>query len=92
MLKWSVQALQKHREHPLAFEETVDLEKQLHERENDVLSATPFVISGQLTVDRRAIIADLHVVGELTVPSTRSLNPVVLPLDFTFTEIGRAHV
>lgn len=87
MLKWSVQALQKHREHPRAFEETVDLEKQLHERENDVLSATPFVISGQLTVDRRAIIADLHVVGQLTVPSTRSLNPVALPLDFTFTEI-----
>ena len=87
MLKWSVQALQKHRDRPLVFEEVLTLKLNLQQREPDIIDVSEFKIKGQLTVDQRAIIADVHVVGQLTVPSTRSLQPVDLPLDFNFSEI-----
>ncbi|KRM21127.1 DUF177 domain-containing protein [Latilactobacillus graminis] len=87
MLKWAVQSLLKHRDHPLMFKETLMLKESLQKREADILNATPFVVDGELTVDQRAVIARVHVVGALTVPSTRSLEPVDLPMDFEFTEI-----
>ncbi|WP_208421936.1 DUF177 domain-containing protein [Latilactobacillus fragifolii] len=87
MLKWAVQSLLKHRDHPLTFKETLMVKESLQKREADILNATPFVVDGELTVDQRAVIARVHVVGALTVPSTRSLEPVDLPMDFEFTEI-----
>jgi len=87
MLQWSVQALQKHRDRPLPFEEVLVLKANLQEREPDIIDVSEFKVDGQLTVDQRAIIAVVHVIGQLTVPSTRSLLPVELPLDFKFSEI-----
>lgn len=87
MLSWSIAALKKHREHALAFEETLDLKTALQEREPAVLDTTDFQVSGQITTDRDAIIVDIHIDGQMTVPSTRSLMPVDLPINIDFTEI-----
>ena len=76
----SVCALQKHRT-SACFEETVDLEKQLHEENDAVSNAVCHQRSGRID----AIIM-IYTWWRTNRSSTRSFN-AVLPLDFTFTEI-----
>ncbi|AEV95384.1 YceD family protein [Pediococcus claussenii] len=79
--------LRKHRE-PYSFEETLDLEQQLKERFPDlVLGCSLIEFSGLVVTDHSAVTIDARIVCELTVPSTRSLAPVQLKLDFPVNEI-----
>lgn len=51
-----------------------------------MIDASDFNVEGTAFADRGDVIVDTHIVGKLVVPSSRSLVPVDLPLDFTVEE------
>lgn len=86
-MKWSLNELQKYRNEPLVFSETVDLKKLLMNREKELLDVSPIDIEGTLIVHDDEIL--LHMVVSLTVtlPSARSLKPVLFPMTVGIDEI-----
>ncbi|MHA7639900.1 YceD family protein [Lacticaseibacillus rhamnosus] len=87
MLKWTIQELMKHDQEPLHFSTTLDVKADLQDRDPEVLDVSPIQVSGDIVYDRGDFLVSVHLKGTLVVPSTRSLNPVTLPQDFTFSEI-----
>ena len=86
MLNWDVQDVRRYKDKPFEFEEKLDLTEDLKTRSEDVLSASPVEIKGQLFNDNGLVISDVKVKTTLKVPSTRSLLPVELPLDIRINE------
>ncbi|MCD2256680.1 DUF177 domain-containing protein [Agrilactobacillus fermenti] len=87
MLQWTLAELAKFQQKPLQFNETLDLKQALHQRLSEISDAQPFTVKGSLTFDHDAWILDMHLVGTITVPSTRSLAPVSLPIDRYVSEV-----
>ncbi len=87
-MKWSLTELRKnHRNDPLSFDETLDLKADLMERYgDDVLDLSPVHAKGIVSVVGGDVIVNAQVTADLTVPSSRSLTPVDLPVDFQTTE------
>ncbi|MCI1950584.1 MAG: YceD family protein [Lentilactobacillus buchneri] len=87
-MKWFFKDLQKYSDtDPFTFNETLDIKSDLLSRYADeVIDASTFKIDGAAFSDRGDVIIDTHIVGKLVVPSSRSLTPVDLPLDFTVEE------
>ena len=87
-MKWSLTELRKnHRNDPLPFDETLDLKADLMERfSDDVLDLSPVHAKGIVSVVDGDVVVDARVTADLTVPSSRSLAPVDLPVDFNMTE------
>ena len=87
MLKWTIQELMKHDQEPLHFSTTLDVKADLQDRDPEVLDVSPIQVSGDIVYDRGDFLVSVNLKGTLVVPSTRSLTPVTLPQDFTFSEI-----
>ncbi|GEO73433.1 metal-binding protein [Levilactobacillus namurensis DSM 19117] len=87
-MKWSLTELRKnHRNDPLQFEETLDLKADLMDRYGEeVLDLSPVKVQGMVSVVNGDVAVDARVKADLTVPSSRSLTPVDLPVDFRMTE------
>lgn len=86
-MKWTLAELHRYRDEPLHIQSTLDLNASLTERfSNQVLSATPVEVDAYIVFDQGDATLNVKVKTTLTVPSSRSLNPVTLPLDFSFTE------
>lgn len=87
-MKWYFKDLQKYSDtDPFMFNERIDIKDELLDRyANEVIDATEFNIDGRVFSDRGDVIIDTHIVGKLVVPSSRSLEPVDLPLDFSVEE------
>ncbi|QMU07819.1 DUF177 domain-containing protein [Levilactobacillus suantsaii] len=88
-MKWSLTELRKtHRNDPLTFEETLDLTADLKARYGDeVLDLSPVKTKGLVSVVSGGdVMVVAQVKAVLTVPSSRSLTPVKLPVDFQMTE------
>ncbi|WP_413627231.1 DUF177 domain-containing protein [Fructilactobacillus vespulae] len=87
-MKWSFEKLQGYKNEPFIEEVTLDLKAELLNRyPNKILDATPFQVSVSAISDNGDVIIDSHVQGKVTVPSSRSLVPVELELDFNTTEV-----
>lgn len=86
-MKWSLLELKKYQQEPLKLAETLDLKAVLQDRDPQIIDVSPLKISGFLTVDETAVTAYVKVQGKLVLPSTRSLKPTELALDFAFTEV-----
>lgn len=86
-MKWSLAELHRYQEQPLHLQEHFDLEAALKTRFKDqVLAASPVSVDGWLSFDQGDATLNARVKLTLTVPSTRSLEPVALPLDFSLFE------
>lgn len=85
-MRWSLQELRKYQESGLHFEERLDLTKQLLERDNQILGATIVEVVGTITIDSYGYLLQYRLKTTLTLPSSRSLEPVAVPLDFAVTE------
>lgn len=86
MLTWNKSELEKYRDKPLHFTKTIDVEEDLKERNSDIISVEPAKVDGYIFIDGKFIIAQYRVQVEMMHPSTRSLQPVKLPLDFNVSE------
>lgn len=95
-MKWTLAELHKYSNEALHIASTFDLKASLLKRfPNKVLDAEPVVVDGYVTYDNGDATVSAHVKGQITVPSSRSLNPVDFPLDFTFNEsytTGKSHL
>ncbi|WP_429970990.1 YceD family protein [Fructilactobacillus sp. Tb1] len=87
-MKWSFEKLQGYKKSPFEESDKLDLKSDLMERYPDViLDATPFNVEVSAISDNGDVIIDAHVKGSVTVPSSRSLDPVDLDLDFDINEV-----
>ncbi|WP_125761000.1 YceD family protein [Companilactobacillus hulinensis] len=86
MLNWDVQDVRKYKDKPFDFNEELDLKKELMERSEDIIDVGIAKVDGQLFNDNGLVISDIKVETMVTMPSTRSLEPVELPLKFRINE------
>ncbi|WP_146624132.1 YceD family protein [Enterococcus florum] len=86
-MKWSIGELRRYKEEPLNFSETFDLNDALTKRDSNVLAVAPVTVSGILSVGKNEYILHYQLKTTLTVPSSRSLEPVEIPLDLSVDEI-----
>ena len=68
------------------FEEIIHLDS-LKERDPEIRSISPIRVSGTADIDTKQVTFHLHIKGELTLPSSRTLEDVQFPLDITSKEI-----
>ncbi|MCI1985798.1 MAG: YceD family protein [Lactobacillus sp.] len=87
MLKFTVADLAKYKHDPLHVEETLQVKDALMTRDPEILDVSPIKVDAYISADDGDFLLSATLIGKLTVPSTRSLKPVVLPLDFTFSEV-----
>ena len=86
-MKWSLNELHRYSEEPLHFKSTFDLKASLMKRfPNEILDAQAMDVEGYVSYDDGDATVTAHVEGQITVPSTRSLTPVKLPLNFDYSE------
>ena len=87
-MKWQFSELQTYKDEPLPFNEKVTLKEDLLTPFGDVIKdITPVNVSGFAQSDDDDVLIHAHVTGELVTPSTRSLQPVTLPIDLDIDEI-----
>ena len=86
-MKWTLAELHRYHDEPLHIQSTFDLNASLTERfPNQVLNCQPVEVDGYVVYDQGDATLSVNVKTTLTVPSSRSLKPVELPLDFAFAE------
>lgn len=86
-MKWSIGELRRYKDEPLTFSETLDVEAALKQRDSEILAVTPVQVEGLLTVDGMEYLLHYRLKTTVTVPSSRSLEPVDLPLDIAVDEV-----
>ncbi|MFT9031585.1 MAG: YceD family protein [Leuconostoc pseudomesenteroides] len=87
-MKFAKNQLLKYRQKLLMVAEQINLEAIAKERFSEtVLALSPLEVAGQISyLDNEDIILKVTVTGTITVPSSRSLDAVELPIDVTFEE------
>ncbi|ANZ58258.1 nucleotide-binding protein [Fructilactobacillus lindneri] len=87
-MKWSFENLQGYKDKPYEESAVLDLKQDLKERYPDeILDATPLNVSISSIANDGDVIIDADIKGSITVPSSRSLVPVEIPLDFHVNEV-----
>lgn len=86
-MKWSLQELNRYKETGLMVDETLDLNDELVHRSEDIMAVSPVHATGQIVVSDTEFIIHLDVNCQITLPSTRSLEPVEVSLEFPVDEI-----
>ncbi|AVK62879.1 DNA-binding protein [Lactobacillus sp. CBA3606] len=85
-MKWSLGQLKSYRDEPLQFDEALDLKDALMTRYPEIVDAEAAQVKGYLSYDHGNVLISAAVTVTLTLPSTRSLTPVLVPLAFQITE------
>lgn len=85
-MKWSLLELKKYQEEPLLFDETLDLKNQLIKRDEQIIDLSPVKVKGFISAGKHEYLLHYQVETTMTLPSTRSLEPVALAFDFTVDE------
>lgn len=86
-MKWAIQELNKFRGKSIEFDETLMLKARMQERDAEILDLTPVKVQGYIKVNETEYVAEFHIETTMTLPSSRSLEPVLYPIDLTISEI-----
>lgn len=86
-MKWSIQELRKKNEAVVHIDETMDVKTSLLARDDEIIDVSPIHVQGNLVIEDSDFFLNANVTCEVTLPSSRSLTPVTVPLDFDFQEI-----
>lgn len=86
-MKWSLLELNKYKDKPCEFSETLDLKESLKQRDNLILDVSPVKVTGILTVGKDEYLIHYKIDVIVTVPSSRSLTPVPLALTIDVDEV-----
>ncbi|MBO3092726.1 DUF177 domain-containing protein [Schleiferilactobacillus harbinensis] len=87
MLQWTEADLRKQGNREIQFDRDVPLMPEIAERFEDISDASIYHVQGTIKADGAGWLATVHATGEVTAHSTRSLAPVRVAQDFTFTEL-----
>ncbi|MDR0614658.1 MAG: YceD family protein [Lactobacillales bacterium] len=85
-MQWFVLELEKYFDDSLAFVENLDVKTDLMARNKDILDVSLAKVDGNLYVNKSKYILHYQAYVTLTLPSTRSLKPVSLPMKFSVDE------
>lgn len=87
-LKWSLAELQKYRDGYYPISGEVNLTNSLKNRTDELIDASPVAVDGMISLEGRdKYYVDLNLDVTLTLPSSRSLEPVDLQLAIPFHEV-----
>ncbi len=86
-MKWSLLELRRYQEQPLTFQTTLDLKDELKARDKEIIDLAPVEVKGIVSVNPTEYILHYTLSTVMTLPSTRSLEPVALPITFTVDEV-----
>ena len=84
-MKWSMAQLQKLKIHGMELDETIKLDS-LKKRDPQIRHVSPIQVRGKVEIDTRKVVFDLHITGELVLPSSRTLEDVPFPIDIRTKE------
>mgnify|MGYP003584832728 FL=1 len=84
-MKWSLQELNK--KHSVEFETAFDLKQELTSREPEILDVSEVVVNGRVDADGGIYSLNFTADYTLTMPSSRSLAPVEVPMILTVSEL-----
>lgn len=85
-MKWALSELNKFRDGQLDFSETIDLSDSLKIRDHSILNVEPITVDGFLQVNREGYLAHYVAKTVITMPSSRSLEPVEIPMTLSVDE------
>lgn len=86
-MKFSVQELKKHFDSPIEIHETLEMKEALLKRYNALIDMSEVFVSGLLIPSKKETLLHLQIKATLTIPSTRSLTPVLFPVNESIEEI-----
>lgn len=86
-MKYSLLELRKYQEQMIELNETLDLKAAVLTRDSQVLDLAPVEVKGFLEVKENEYFTHYHIHTVMTLPSSRSLEPVAVPLDFDVDEL-----
>ena len=85
-VKISLKQLENSQGMPVYFEEEMQVEDNLKSRDDTILAVSPAVAKGFLVYQNETVIAQFTCAVDITLPSSRSLEPVVVPLSIEIVE------
>ena len=84
-MKWSLQELNK--KHSVEFETAFNLKQELTSREPEILDVSEVLVNGRVDADGGIYSMNFTADYTLTMPSSRSLAPVEVPMMVTVSEL-----
>ena len=84
-MKWSLQELNK--KHSVEFETAFNLKQELTSREPEILDVSEILVNGRVDADGGIYSLNFTADYTLTMPSSRSLAPVEVPMMVTVSEL-----
>lgn len=90
-MKWSLNELGQIGSIPFQFDEVVQVAESIVSRNSEIIEISPAHVSGFFVVDSLGLLGSFKVNVEVTLPSTRSLKQVKVPLDFEVSEYYVSH-
>ena len=85
-MKWALAELNKFRNSQVDFKESIDLKESLQLREPSILDMELVDVEGFIRVDSTGYLAHFTVQTTITLPSSRSLEPVLVPISLVLDE------
>ena len=85
-VKISLKQLENSQGIPVYFDEEMQVEDNLKSRDDTIIAVSPAVVKGFLVYQKETVIAQFTCVVDITLPSSRSLEPVVVPLSIEIVE------
>ena len=85
-MKISVKQLQDSQGIPNYFDTEINVEEALKQRDDSILAVSPAHIKGFLVYQNESVVAQFTCDVDITLPSSRSLEPVVVPLRIDIVE------
>jgi len=85
-MKWSLSQLKSYRETPLQFDEALDIKHSLMTRYPEIIDVKSVHAKGLASYSKDNVLITAKIEAMLTLPSSRSLTPVDVPLAFQMTE------
>lgn len=85
-MKWSLLELNKYKAQTYTFSEKLDVRKALMHRDSQILGSSQASVDGFLAVEESEYLLHYTLTVTVTLPSTRSLQPVEVPLSLDIDE------
>ncbi|MDR2832250.1 MAG: YceD family protein [Streptococcaceae bacterium] len=86
-MKWSLQELNKKKDIGVPIQVELDLKESLLKRDAEILDISKISVTGNISVGRSEYIMSYNMQYTITLPSSRSLTPVELPISLMVDEV-----
>ena len=84
-MKWSIHQLRKYSYTDFTFDETIVLD-EIFEQKTDLLALSPVRVVGKMDFNEKKIVFHFTISGVMTLPCSRTLNPVDYAFEIPCTE------